>query len=159
MISGVTVVTTLVCLFFITHEAAGASRARHSLRPLIFWADGSLQKLGRIAPRERGVLFWKLGQRHCEERSEEAIHSSICGANYGLLRGACHRARVRATRWLAMTVLWLPLDLSLRGMVVSLIVCGLPKLATPGDAPGSAFVNLNRRYVDLRLKSGISHEY
>jgi hypothetical protein len=31
--SGVTVVTTLVCLFF-THEAAGASRARHSLRPL-----------------------------------------------------------------------------------------------------------------------------
>src|SRR6267143_6458294 len=34
--SGVTVVTTLVCLFFITHEAAGASSARHSLRPLIF---------------------------------------------------------------------------------------------------------------------------
>jgi hypothetical protein len=33
--SGVTVVTTLVCLFF-THEAAGASRARHSLRPLMF---------------------------------------------------------------------------------------------------------------------------
>src|SRR5258705_11003174 len=31
--SGVTVVTMLVCLFF-THEAAGASRARHSLRPL-----------------------------------------------------------------------------------------------------------------------------
>jgi len=23
---------------------------------------------------------------------------------YGLLRGACHRARIRATRWLAMTV-------------------------------------------------------
>jgi hypothetical protein len=22
----------------------------------------------------------------------------------GLLRGACHRARIRATRWLAMTV-------------------------------------------------------
>jgi hypothetical protein len=22
---------------------------------------------------------------------------------YGLLRGACHRARIRATRWLAMT--------------------------------------------------------
>ncbi len=33
--TGVTVVTTLVCLFFITHEAAGASSARHSLRPLI----------------------------------------------------------------------------------------------------------------------------
>ena len=24
----------------------------------------------------------------------------------GLLRGACHRARIRATRWLAMTLLW-----------------------------------------------------
>ena len=24
--------------------------------------------------------------------------------SYGLLRGACHRARIRATRWLAMTV-------------------------------------------------------
>jgi hypothetical protein len=24
---------------------------------------------------------------------------------YGLLRGACHRARIRATRWLAMTAL------------------------------------------------------
>jgi hypothetical protein len=24
---------------------------------------------------------------------------------HGLLRGACHRARIRATRWLAMTVL------------------------------------------------------
>jgi len=24
--------------------------------------------------------------------------------DYGLLRGACHRARIRATRWLAMTI-------------------------------------------------------
>jgi hypothetical protein len=36
--TGVTVVTTLVCLFFITHEAAGASSARHSLRPLLLGA-------------------------------------------------------------------------------------------------------------------------
>src|ERR1035437_5884186 len=33
---------------------------------------------------------------------DEAIHSSFVW-RYGLLRGACHRARVRATRWLAMT--------------------------------------------------------
>jgi hypothetical protein len=109
-------------------------------------------------------------RRHCEERlvrrsstseggSDEAIHSFTSGLNYGLLRGACHRARIRATRWLAMTVLRLPLDLSPRGMVVSLIICGLPKLATRSDAPGTAFVNLNRCSVDLRLKSGISHEY
>jgi hypothetical protein len=35
--------------------------------------------------------------------SDEAIHFSLCG-QAGLLRGACHRARIRATRWLAMTV-------------------------------------------------------
>jgi hypothetical protein len=40
--------------------------------------------------------------RHCEERSDEAIHSFFWRGN-GLLRGACHRARIRATRWLAMT--------------------------------------------------------
>jgi hypothetical protein len=32
--------------------------------------------------------------------SDEAIHLP----NDGLLRGACHRARIRATRWLAMIV-------------------------------------------------------
>jgi hypothetical protein len=41
--------------------------------------------------------------RHCEERSDEAIHSSFARRDE-LFRGACHRARVRATRWLAMTV-------------------------------------------------------
>ena len=33
--TGVTVVTTLVCSFHFACEAAGASRARHSLRPLM----------------------------------------------------------------------------------------------------------------------------
>src|SRR4030081_3776268 len=38
-------------------------------------------------------------------RSEATKQSTLlfCGANHGLLRGACHRARIRATRWLAMT--------------------------------------------------------
>src|SRR4030081_630049 len=52
--------------------------------------------------------------RHCEEPTgpafgrpddklrDEAIHSSFTRRD-GLLRGACHRARIRATRWLAMT--------------------------------------------------------
>ena len=34
-VSGVTVVTMLVCSFYFACEAAGASRARHSLRPLL----------------------------------------------------------------------------------------------------------------------------
>src|SRR5260370_16771753 len=37
---------------------------------------------------------------HCER--SEAIQSSL--RPYGLLRGVYHRARIRATRWLAMTV-------------------------------------------------------
>src|ERR1700738_5587612 len=34
--------------------------------------------------------------------SDEAIHLSVM-RHHGLLRGACQRARIRATRWLAMT--------------------------------------------------------
>jgi hypothetical protein len=34
-VSGVTVVTMLVCFFHLAHKAAGATSARHSLRPLI----------------------------------------------------------------------------------------------------------------------------
>ena len=45
--------------------------------------------------------------RHCEERSDEAIQLLPFLGEAGLLRGACHRARVRATRWLAMTVCYL----------------------------------------------------
>jgi hypothetical protein len=42
-------------------------------------------------------------RRHCEEQGDEAIHSFFFVRRNGLLRGACHRARIRATRWLAMT--------------------------------------------------------
>jgi hypothetical protein len=54
--------------------------------------------------------------RHCEERSDEAIHTFLSGEAMdcfaslrndgegdGLLRGACHRARIRASCWRAMT--------------------------------------------------------
>jgi hypothetical protein len=43
----------------------------------------------------------RLSPRHCER--SEAIHSFFM-PGHGLLRGACHRARIHATRWLAMTV-------------------------------------------------------
>ena len=41
-----------------------------------------------------------------EGGSDEAIHYFFTRRD-GLLRGACHRARVRATRWLAMTARFL----------------------------------------------------
>ena len=48
----------LVCVFFahFAHETAGAASTRHSLRPLFF---GRIchQQLGRIVPRDCGVVF------------------------------------------------------------------------------------------------------
>jgi len=69
--SGVTCM--LVCAFYsILHtRPRGASAARHSLRPY-FGEGGNLRAyLGRRASRDRGSVF----NRHCEERSDEAIHS------------------------------------------------------------------------------------
>jgi hypothetical protein len=38
-------------------------------------------------------------------RSEATKQSILSSLLDGLLRGACHRERIRATRWLAMTIL------------------------------------------------------
>src|SRR2546421_2365177 len=54
--SGVTVVTMLACLFYFTCEAAGASSARHSLRPRTGGKEKFLANLGRIARRECGCV-------------------------------------------------------------------------------------------------------
>jgi hypothetical protein len=55
--------------------------------------------------------------RHCEEQSDEATHSFLLWC-YGLLRGACHRARIRATRWLAMTA---PYNASSTALAISAV--------------------------------------
>jgi hypothetical protein len=47
-VSGVTVVATLVCFFIFAREAAGATSARHSLRPLISESETLLLKLARM---------------------------------------------------------------------------------------------------------------
>jgi|ERR1700730_15475227 hypothetical protein len=54
--SGVTVVTMLVCSFYFACEAAGASSARHSLRPLIFQGQDFQANLARIARRDRETV-------------------------------------------------------------------------------------------------------
>src|SRR6478609_3609100 len=61
----------------IAHETAGAARIRHSLRPLTIEGEEFPANLGRNASRDR-------------ETAPAAI--------------ASHRARIRATRWLAMTI-------------------------------------------------------
>src|SRR6266404_9951468 len=96
------VVTTLVC-FFNLH-----ARLRVQLAPgipcaLCLSRDIVLQSSG-ASRRGNAELYLDLTSlRGAQRRSNPLFY--ICGANNGLLRGACHRARVRATRWLAMTVL------------------------------------------------------
>src|SRR5437899_5245252 len=54
--TGVTVVTMLVCFFYFAREAAGASSARHSLRPLNFRAEGLRTTRTRRAARMRSCV-------------------------------------------------------------------------------------------------------
>ena len=70
-----------------------------------------MPKLGRIAQRDRGVIFGfdviaRSDSSAVAQRAKaEATKQSILPLwPHGLRRGACHRARIRATRWLAMTV-------------------------------------------------------
>jgi hypothetical protein len=83
--TGVTVVTNARA-FYTTRAAAGASGARHSLRPLI-GGQGNFWQTSGASRREIAKLCLKLPRRHCEERSDEAIHSSFT-RRYGLLRFA-----------------------------------------------------------------------
>ena len=54
--TGVTVVTTLVCYQHTAHEAAGAAGARHSLRPLISESGKFKAKLARMMRRDREAV-------------------------------------------------------------------------------------------------------
>jgi hypothetical protein len=67
---------------------------------------------GAIAPRGREAVsgidviarsdLSAVAQRAKAEATKQSTLSFLL--LYGLLRGACHLARIRATRWLAMTV-------------------------------------------------------
>src|SRR5439155_12076877 len=91
--TGVTVVTTLVCYFYFACEAAGASSARHSLRPLISGAK-FLPNLGRIAPRDRGVM---MSLRGAKRRSNPLFYSR----QHGLLRFARNDGIRLPVSWLS----------------------------------------------------------
>src|ERR1035441_10301520 len=75
----------LVCasLHHLARETAGAARTRSSLRPLYYEGGPNRPSLARNRRREcEGVPC-----RHCEERSDEAIHSFLSSLD-GLLRYA-----------------------------------------------------------------------
>jgi hypothetical protein len=97
-------VVTNACAFYTSRtrlrvqRAPGIPRSLLGVAPLPPWGSAApfvgrivQAQLGRIMPRERGVV----SRRHCEERSGEAIHSCFL-LPHGLLRGACHRAALCA---------------------------------------------------------------
>jgi hypothetical protein len=97
-VSGVTVVTNARVYY---HYTRGCGRIGRPAFPApSVEGETSGIKLGRIAPRECGIMSAVIAR---SEATKQSILS--CLLFYGLLRGACHRARIRATRWLAMTVL------------------------------------------------------
>jgi hypothetical protein len=95
--TGEPVVTTLVWFLSFPREAAGATGTRLSLRPLFLRGTSSCRPR---ALRAAGTLRL-VDHRHCEGRTRRSNPLSLCSWPDGLLRGACHRARIRATRWLA----------------------------------------------------------
>jgi hypothetical protein len=106
-VSGVTVVTN-ARVYYTTRAAAGASGARHSLRPLIAEGGNFKAKLGCIAPRECGIVSHFVID--CDKRKafaqgstcDEAIHCFLlCGAMDCFASSGAHSR----DRWLAMTVL------------------------------------------------------
>src|SRR5260370_7690939 len=64
----------------------GALGTRHSLRPLLIEARTVLKNSG-ASRRGNAGSYLNLERRHCEERSDEAIHSSFARRD-GLLRSA-----------------------------------------------------------------------
>src|SRR5260221_13976574 len=100
----------LVCLFYFACEAAGASSARHSLRPLFFWANGFCKTSGdqRRGNAESYLDLTSLRGAKRRSKSTSVIPGWSEGpdlrcaiAHRGISRfrvrcGACHRAALCA---------------------------------------------------------------
>src|SRR6266446_2353685 len=98
--SGVTVVTNSYACFILharprAHCAPGIPCALYSQRgEMILQTSGVSRRENADAHVQISVIA----------RSKATKQSTLTSRQHGLLRGACHRARIRATRWLAMTL-------------------------------------------------------
>ena len=70
-------VTTLVCFSLFACEAAGASSARHSLRPLNFRWLHTIQ-ISRGSRGEIAEVCCEYPPRHCEERTRRSNPAFLC---------------------------------------------------------------------------------
>ena len=68
------------------HAAMGATRIRHSLRPLYNFEGGSLEQLGRFQPRERELMCSAVMLRACGASSTPRSLGSITGVSRTLDR-------------------------------------------------------------------------
>src|SRR5256886_15510851 len=95
--SGVTVVTNSYACFILharprAHCAPGIPCALYSQRgEMILQTSGVSRRENADAHVQISVIA----------RSKATKQSTLTSRQHGLLRGACHRARIRATRWLA----------------------------------------------------------
>jgi hypothetical protein len=77
VISANLAVTTLVCFFHFAREAAGASSARHSPRPLIFWGERFMHDSGdQRRGNAESCLECPGCLKSCCARSQFKTHSS-----------------------------------------------------------------------------------
>jgi hypothetical protein len=90
VISGVTVVTTLVCFILFRSRGCGCIGHPAFPAPSVFLGPMVRANLGRLAPRDCRVTTAVIA------RSEATKQSTLTSRQHGLLRGACHRARIRA---------------------------------------------------------------
>src|SRR5437899_3137122 len=99
----------LVCFVLFRTRGCGRIGRPAFPAPSEFQGRDFKAKLARKARRDREAVFAVIArsdlsaaaQRAKSEATEQSILPLLL---HGLLRGACHRARIRATRWLAMTV-------------------------------------------------------
>jgi len=100
-------VVTNARVYYTTRAAAGASGALHSLRPLIAEGGNFKAKLGCIAPRECGIVSHSsLPATNAKRLRKGALATKQSIVSFFAARwiASLHRARIRATRWFAMTV-------------------------------------------------------
>jgi len=131
-VSGVTVVTTLVCCFYFAHKAAGALSARHSLRPLIFRGEGLVHNPGAL---RRGIVSACFAVIASEAKQSIL---SLCGTM------DCFAS-------LAMTV---PIKLLVIRSTTGLTFTGPDVISTRPARPGFWRWNLERKMTGTTRSSG-----
>jgi hypothetical protein len=127
-----------------SHPAASFFRSGSVRAKVMPYLRGEIAEL--CLPSLRGALLSAEARLRAKaDATKQSTLSSLL--RYGLLRGTCHRARVRATRWLAMTLRRRLLHLAPQPCVMSLTVLRIAVRHGPGinNEPRRAAVHRRRQ--------------